>query len=95
MLNWVQQFNIFCLLDNHQYKVAPGNYECLLAAGVSSSINSTTADFNSIDSFLNKPKWFFGHISYELGYSFFKMKKKQEDKIGFPDFYFFIPQIVL
>lgn len=95
MLNWVQQFNIFCLLDNHQYKVAPSNFEYLLAAGVSSSVDSTTANFNSIDSFLQKPQWFFGHISYDLGYSFFKMKNQKEDKTGFPDFYFFIPKIVI
>jgi para-aminobenzoate synthetase component 1 len=95
MLNWVQQFNIFCLFDNHQYKIQPGNYEYLLAAGVSSSIDSTIESFDSIDLFLKENKWVFGHLSYELGYSFQKMENKKRNKIEFPDFFFFKPQILI
>lgn len=95
MLNWVQQFNIFCLLDNHQYNIQPGNYEYILAAGVSSFIDSNTDPFNSLDLFLKENKWVFGHLSYDLGYSFQKMEKKKKNKIDFPDFFFFRPQVLI
>jgi para-aminobenzoate synthetase component 1 len=95
MLNWVQQFNIFCLLDNHDYKISPGNYEYLLAAGVTSSITAATNRFNEIDPFLKDKNWVFGHISYELGYSFQKVKKQKEKIQAFPDFFFFKPRILI
>ncbi len=29
MLNWAERFNIFSFLDNHNYDIQPGRYECL------------------------------------------------------------------
>lgn len=34
VLSWVQQYDTFCFLDNHQYQIEPHTEECLLAAGV-------------------------------------------------------------
>ena len=40
MLNWVNRFNIFCLLDNQQYDFNQPAFECLLAAGCKISIKA-------------------------------------------------------
>ena len=38
MLNWVNRFNIFCLLDNRHYDFSKQAFECLLAAGSKQNI---------------------------------------------------------
>ncbi len=95
MLNWVQRFNIFCLLDNQQYQLAPHNYEYILGAGCAASIGGNNESFSSIDAFLNNEKWTFGHLSYDLGYAFQNIKTKHKNPFLFPDFFFFQPQVIL
>jgi para-aminobenzoate synthetase component 1 len=95
MLNWVQRFNIFCFLDNQQYKIGPNHYECLLAAGVVDSIDSSTHSFNDIDSFITEGSWVFGHLSYDLKNSLHGYESFKKNKINFPPFFFFKPQIVI
>lgn len=94
MLNWAQQFNIFCFLDNQQYTTAPHLYECLLGAGAASFLQGGYEDFNKIDAFVNHT-WTFGHLSYELFHPFYKIESTKHDNIGFPQFFFFKPEVVL
>lgn len=93
MLSWLKQFNIFCFLDNQQYQVQPHQFECLVAAGASSS--SSKIDFNLIDRFIEEGSWSFGHLSYELGDQFVDIKSGKENKLGFQEFFFFKPQVLL
>jgi hypothetical protein len=51
MLNWVQRFNIFCLLDNNSYNFRPNDYEYLLGAGSKAFISDAVASFDSVDTF--------------------------------------------
>jgi para-aminobenzoate synthetase component 1 len=95
MLNWAQQFNIFCFLDNQQYTIPPHSYECLLAAGVQSSITSNKNLFSSIDEYIIDKKWLFGHLAYDLKTENLSTTNKKTDKIDFPDFFFFDPLIVI
>ncbi len=63
MLNWTKQFNIFCLLDNHEYN-PPDSYrgyrdasgfECLLAAGSIKTISAKTGNaFDSLQNFVSE-----------------------------------------
>lgn len=91
MLNWLEPFNIFCLLDNQQYNLPGSGYEYLAAAGVRSSVSSE--DLNSLDSFLSAHpgNWIFGHLSYDLTASFYHLPRKA-DSIGFPLSHFFVPR---
>ncbi|MBD0353207.1 MAG: hypothetical protein ICV65_18850, partial [Flavisolibacter sp.] len=58
MLNWAQQFSIFCFLDNQDYSIAPHRYECLLAAGVTDFINvNTPASLKDLDAFIDRSSW--------------------------------------
>ncbi len=96
MLNWANQFNIFCYLDNQYYDFQPHYYECLLAVGASARINSDTTELSGLDHFLSQQKgWSFGHISYNLKSRLHGLINDKPDSIGFPDFYFFVPEVVL
>jgi len=93
MLNWAKRFNIFCYLDTHQY--SNEGYECLLAVNVMRSINDHSS-FKDIDNFLSAKKaWSFGHLSYSLKNEIHQLTSYKKDRIGFPDFYFFQPEILL
>jgi para-aminobenzoate synthetase component I len=94
MLNWANRFNIFSFLDNQEYSITPHQYECLLAAGCSRQVSS--ANIKDIDSFLaNSKNWVFGHLSYELKNSIHHFHSGKEDKVGFPLFFFFVPEVLL
>ena len=40
VLNWMQRFNTFCFLDNHQYHIEPHSVECILAAGIRRKVSA-------------------------------------------------------
>jgi len=93
MLSWANRFNIFCFLDNQGYSIQPHRYECLLAAGAYEHISA--GSLKDLDTFLKKNQWVFGHLSYDLKDSIYHLKGTKEDRIGFPDFFFFKPRYLL
>ncbi|MFL5787968.1 MAG: chorismate-binding protein, partial [Flavisolibacter sp.] len=94
MLNWVNQFNIFCFLDNHQYNFSPHKYECLIGAGVSDFISTNRIE--DIDVFLSHSKEIvFGHLNYDVKNLIYNLKQAKSNEIDFPLYYFFRPKIVL
>ena len=98
MLNWVNQFNIFCLLDNRHYDFSQPAFECLLAAGSKVNIEMQAGRaFDALRHFYaaNKNEWLFGHFGYDLKNETEKLSSCNEDGIGFSDLHFFVPEIVL
>ncbi len=98
MLNWVNRFNIFCLLDNHQYQFESPAFECLLAAGCKRSITASAGNaFASLKEFSNAGNntWLFGHFGYDLKNETEQLYSDHFDGIQFPDLHFFEPEIVL
>ena len=97
MLNWANQFNIFCLLDNHQYKFETPAFECLLAAGCKHNLEASAGNaFDQLKAFSNKHKdWLFGHLGYDLKNETEKLQSNNVDGVNFPDTYFFVPEFVL
>ena len=94
MLYWANRFNIFCFLDNQDYSIQPHEFESLLAVGVRNSIDS--GDLENVDDFLAGNKdWVFGHLSYELKNKIHGFPSREINKIGFPDFFFFVPEFLL
>jgi para-aminobenzoate synthetase component 1 len=93
MLNWAKRFNIFCYLDNQQY--SNEGYECLLAVNALSFIDSQSS-FKRIDNFLSSSNgWAFGHLSYNLKNQLHQLQRRKKDRIAFPDFFFFKPEILI
>ncbi|MEQ1553660.1 MAG: anthranilate synthase component I family protein [Ferruginibacter sp.] len=93
MLNWANQFNIFCFLDNNEYDFETPTFECLLAVGCKQTICfSETSDVEKLQAFYaKKPTWFFGH----LGYNAFENAYTKNEETDFGNGFFFEPEIVL
>lgn len=98
MLNWVNRFSIFCLLDNRHYDFNKPAFECLLAAGSKAHIEMQAGKaFDALRSFYaaNTSEWLFGHLGYDLKNETEKLSSNNADGIGFSDLHFFVPEIVL
>ena len=97
MLNWTNQFNIFCLLDNNQYNFSTPQFECLLAAGSIKSLQPMPGNaFKELQDFVNEERdWIFGHLAYDLKNEVENLSSQNFDGIQFPDLFFFVPEIVL
>ncbi|MBL0199875.1 MAG: anthranilate synthase component I family protein [Chitinophagaceae bacterium] len=98
MLNWVNRFNIFCLLDNRHYDFNKPAFECLLAAGSKANIEAQAGKaFDALRFFYaaNKNEWHFGHFGYDLKNETEKLSSHNEDGIGFSDLHFFVPEVVI
>ena len=98
MLNWLNRFNIFCLLDNHRYKFSDPAFELLAAAGSLDSLTSSAGNyFNDLRQFTKQHsgEWMFGHLGYDLKNEIENLSSHNFDGIDFPELFFFIPQIIL
>ena len=97
MLNWANQFNICCFLDNHNYNITPHTYECILAVGADYLLEARAADaFQQLQNFSDQhADWLFGHFGYDLKNEIEKLHSKNPDRIEFPDLLFFVPKVVL
>ena len=97
MLNWANQFNIFCFLDNQQYSTDENAFECLLGVGARHTIHLHSGNaFESLKVFHKKyPGWLFGHLGYDLKNEIEAVTSTNTDIIGFEDGYFFVPETVI
>lgn len=97
MLNWANQFGIFCFLDNHQYQTSYHSIECLLAIGNKNSFIANAGNaLNDLQDFLNEdPCWLFGHLGYGLKNEIEPISSSYKERLGFPDIFFFEPKIII
>ena len=97
VLNWANRFSTFCFLDNHQYASAPHSVECMLAAGVLDLVRAEAGHaLEQLQSFISKEKkWAFGHLGYDLKNEIETVHSFHPDGIGFPDLFFFQPEVVI
>ncbi len=97
MLNWVNRFNICCLLDNQQYANPSGRYECIAGAGaLHLLITESSGAFQRLNAFQQThADWLFGHLGYDLKNDVENLHSAHFDGVGFPDMCFFVPQVVL
>src|SRR5665213_3659546 len=95
MLSFLKKFGIFCFLDNNDYDFDK-SYECLAGAGVLASVaGGGENEFNDIDRFCEQAgDWIFAHVSYDIKNKIEDLQSSHFDGIEFPDFLFFIPEIV-
>lgn len=95
MLNWSKQFSILLLLDSNNYVSNHSRYECLLGAGVLSE-SPAPNDFDHLyDYHTEQEDWLLGHINYDYKNALEpKLSSQHDATVGFPDFFFFRPQVV-
>jgi para-aminobenzoate synthetase component 1 len=107
MLTWATSHHsdagvgIFCFLDNHGYPagISPG-FECLLAAGATDSVEAHTGQaFSRLKEWaLDRGEWLFGHFAYDLAAETEPQSAEppqKPDPVGFPDLFFFIPEVLI
>jgi para-aminobenzoate synthetase component I len=102
MLTWAAPVNIFCFLDNQGYPaaVAPSSgFECLLAVGAVDSLELAAGDaFTGLKAWASgRRDWLFGHFAYDLAAETEGLNQQaaKPDPIGFPDLFFFVPEILI
>jgi para-aminobenzoate synthetase component 1 len=97
VLNWAQQFDTFCFLDNHQYQLKPHSIECLLAAGIKRKIRcNADSALAQLQQFIDAGNsWLFGHLGYDLKNEIEQVSSSHPDHVQFPDLFFFEPKIVV
>lgn len=97
MLNWANQFNICCFLDNHQYESGLHSYEWLVGAGAAQIFQQGHDFFSSLSTFDHSTNdWIFGHFNYDLKNIIEEgLSSLLPDGIGFADYFLFVPQVVL
>lgn len=95
-MNWIQRFNTFSFLDNHQYQIEPHSQECLIAAGVRERLDFSGKGFlMPLQQFTTKKRWLFGHLGFDLKNDLEDLSSSHPDRIGFADLSFFEPEIVI
>lgn len=96
VLGWLKQFNTFCFLDNHQYRFQYNSQECLVAAGIRRSIGEKDNNLEDVQRIMNEKKsWLFGHLCYDLKEQLGFIPSQKIDRVGFPNVFFFEPEIII
>lgn len=98
MLNWSDQFNICCFLDNNNYTSVYNQHEALLAADALETLTCDAGNaFPRLQHYHNTHQdWLFGHLAYDLKNETFPgLHSRNTDGVGFPDLFFFRPRIVM
>ena len=97
MLGWANRFNIFCFLDHCGYRFEVPVAESMLAIGGHRHIEAAAGGaFDALREFHGRnPGWLFGHFGYDLKNEEGLLTSSHDDGIGFPDLYFFVPEILV
>lgn len=96
MLSWLQQFSIFCLLDNCGYTDPQHSFTKIAAAGAVRSFEAEPGKaFSTLEAAASTNEWLFGHIGYDCKNEVEQLHSNLPDHIGFPDLFLFQPEIIL
>jgi para-aminobenzoate synthetase component 1 len=97
VLDWSAGFDTCCFLDNQQYASGTNSFECIAAVGEVLRLETTSGTgFDQLRQFSAAQKdWLFGHFSFDLKSETEGVPSGLPDNIGFPDLFFFVPEIIL
>jgi para-aminobenzoate synthetase component 1 len=97
VLCWAHQSGTCVFLDNHQYHTPYHAFECLVAVGTYASLHMNRGGaLDALQNFLDLHQdWCFGHLGYELKEETEEVIQVKHNQAGFPDLFFFIPQVLI
>jgi para-aminobenzoate synthetase component 1 len=95
MLNWANQFNIFCLLDSNNEQHIGNNYDILLAVDSIQQFASNQNALQNLEKINNYGDWLFGNINFELYNQIEKVNCYANHNFSFELVHFFCPRIVI
>lgn len=95
-LQWANQFETVCYLDNNQYIVSHHSFECLIAVDAVKHFYFKKNAFEELKKFHVKERnWLFGFFTYELKNQIENLSSGNFDGIQFPEIYFFQPKYLI
>ncbi len=97
-LHWADVFDAACLLHSNGFQDPHAGLDSLLAVGIRDEfVADGSHTFEKIAHFKTRypNEWVLGFFSYDLKNEIEDLTSNQPDNLGFPDAYFFLPQIVL
>ncbi len=97
VLNWSARFSTCSFLDNQLYPSQENRYECLVAVGERARLQAAAGRaFEELKKFSGaQDDWLFGHFSFDLKSETENSPSRLPDLIGFPDLFFYVPEILL
>lgn len=100
LTSYVERFNYGILLRGTDLLNVSGinigsRYDLLAGLGSISLCNPNNKRFANLSGYLNLNDWSFGYFSYDLKNELEELKSNNIDALGFPELFFFQPEIVL
>jgi len=96
---FARQYDYVAYLDTNFYtdNLIGNRFEKILAFGAKKVFTHKTS--NAFENFKNFTKhnkdWYFGFFTYDLKNELENLKSENDDKLGFPDLFFFVPEIIV
>jgi para-aminobenzoate synthetase component 1 len=88
------KYSNFCFLENNHYQF-DHSIEAIAGLGCLRSLDSK-GDLSDISTFqIQNRDWIFGHVAYDLKNKIEHLSSNHFDGINFPDYFFFVPDIVI
>jgi len=96
-LQWANYFGTVCLLDSNDYPHAKNkSKDWVLAVDAVDELNCGADAFEKLKVFqANAGTTIFGFLTYDLKNQVEKLESRHEDRLGFPELYFFKPRYVI
>ncbi|MFN0254616.1 anthranilate synthase component I family protein [Pedobacter ureilyticus] len=96
-LKYASNFEVCCYLDSHQYQDKYGKHDCLIAFGKEKELIAPVGNaFSLLKTFVKQNKdWMFGLLTYDLKNEVEDIQLLREDRLGFPDLFFFVPKYLI
>lgn len=97
VLQWAATFEVCCYLDSNHYTDAYSKFDVLIAVGVKNEITAQAGHaFEALKTFRqNNIGWMTGFLGYDLKNEVEQLSSNNNDRLHFPDVYFFVPQYLL
>jgi para-aminobenzoate synthetase component I len=94
MLNWANQFNIFCLLDSNA-NVYTHDQKIICAVDVLEQFTATSNGLDVLHRLHNYNDWLFGNINFDLQSETENISDQKQLYVPFPIVHFFCPKILI
>jgi para-aminobenzoate synthetase component 1 len=96
-LQWALGFDVCCYLDSNDFDDSYGKFDTLVAVGVKAEVAAETGSaFEQLQRFREQhPGWMTGFFTYDLKNEIEDLNSENQDSLGFPGLYFFVPQYLL
>ena len=96
LFQFARRFNHVVWLDSHSAVNGGQEFETLVALGALQVCTEDTSSYAQLESFLSAAHWSFGYFAYDFKNPLEpRLSSANNDGLGFPDFYFFEPELLI